>query len=96
MKLVKSSETFVGQIVWPPELRYTPMGKAVAIITIETAAMQIACEAWQETAEQIIEAEYKVGEWVVIVGRLKSRTWDDRDGETHTGEYIGIEKMGLR
>jgi single-stranded DNA-binding protein len=96
VKLVKSSEQFVGQIVFPPELRYTPTGKAVAMLRIETAATQIACEAWQEMAEEIVETDYKAGEWIVITGRLKSRTWNDMDGKTHTGEYIGIERMGHR
>lgn len=82
----------IGNLGQDPELRYTPNGSAVATLSIATnerwndkdGNVQEHTEwhrvvAWNRLAE--ICGEYlKKGSQVYVEGRLKTRSWEDKDG----------------
>jgi len=70
-----------GILARDPEIRYTPSGKAVANFTIATTYEKRTewhkCVAWEEHAEKLSESFHK-GDYIRIVGRLQTRSWDDK------------------
>ena len=80
----------MGNLTRDPELRYTPKGTAIARIglavnrvwTTETGEKKeevtfVDCDAFGKTAETI--AQYiKKGSPILIEGRLRLHTWDDK------------------
>lgn len=100
--------TLVGNLTSDPELRFTPSGAAVANFTVastprtmdrasnewkdgETLFMR--CAIWREAAENVAESLTK-GTRVVVTGRLKSRTYDTREGEKRTVVEMDVEEVG--
>jgi single-strand DNA-binding protein len=90
--------TIVGNLTNAPELRFTPSGSAVANFTVaatpktfdrnsnewrdgETLFMRVA--AWKELGENVAESLEK-GQRVIVTGRLKSRSYDTKEGEKRT------------
>ena len=90
--------TIVGNTTAPAELRFTPSGAAVASFTVastprtfdknrnewvdgETLFMR--CSVWREQAENVAESLADKGMRVVVVGRLKQRSYE-KDGEKRT------------
>ena len=87
--------TITGNLGQDPELRFIPSGKAVCTISVgdtprrfnrDTNAWEDAgetlwlrCSVWGADAEAVAE-HLKRGDKVTVVGRLKSRSWDDKDG----------------
>ncbi len=82
----------VGNLGADPELRYTPSGAPVATFRIATNETWINREgqkeekvewhrivAWGKLAEICGEYLHK-GSQVYIEGRIRTRTWEDRDG----------------
>ena len=76
----------LGNITRDIELRYTPSGSAVCDIGLAVnqkkkggdEVLFINCTAWEKTAE--LAAEYlEKGRQVLIEGRLKLDTWNDKD-----------------
>lgn len=69
-----------GTLVKDPLVRYVPSGKCVANLTILTKYQQYSefhrVTAWEKVAETI--AELKKGDFVKVVGRLQTRSWDDK------------------
>lgn len=85
-----NSVTLVGNLTRDPELRFTPKGAAVAKLglavnrtwTTEGGEKKeevsfIDCEAWGKTAENIAQY-HKKGSPIMLQGRLKMDTWDDK------------------
>ncbi|QKY70820.1 single-stranded DNA-binding protein [Lentibacillus sp. CBA3610] len=82
----------VGRLTKDPDLRYTPNGVAVANFTIAVNrpfsnqqgnrdADFINCVVWRRAAENL--ATYmKKGSMIGVDGRLQSRTFEGRDGNT--------------
>ncbi|WP_010531287.1 single-stranded DNA-binding protein [Lentibacillus jeotgali] len=82
----------VGRLTKDPDLRYTPNGVAVANFTLAVNrpfsnqqgnrdADFINCVVWRRAAENL--ASYmKKGSMVGVDGRLQSRTFEGRDGNT--------------
>ena len=87
--------TLVGNLTADPELRFTPSGAAVANFTVastprtfdrqsnewkdgETLFMR--CSVWRDAAENVAESLHR-GTRVVVTGRLKSRSYDTKEGE---------------
>lgn len=100
--------TLIGNLTSDPELRFTPSGAAVANFTVastprtmdrqsnewkdgETLFMR--CAIWREAAENVAESLTK-GTRVVVTGRLKSRTFDTREGEKRTVVEMDVEEVG--
>lgn len=78
-----------GRMVRAPELRYTQSQKPVTSFTLvverDYAAGEkrdadfIDCVAWNNTAE-FVSKWFAKGSMVIVVGRLQSRDWTDKDG----------------
>ncbi|ROR92892.1 single-stranded DNA-binding protein [Nocardioides aurantiacus] len=100
--------TVVGNLVDDPELRFTPSGAAVANFRIASTprtfdrqtnewkdgdALFLSCSVWRQAAENVAESLTK-GMRVVIQGRLKQRSYEDREGQKRTVVELEVEEVG--
>lgn len=100
--------TLVGNLTADPELRFTPSGAAVANFTVASTprtfdrqtnewrdgdAMFINCAVWRQYAENVAESLQK-GMRVIVQGRLKSRSYETREGERRTVFEIDVDEIG--
>ena len=100
--------TLVGNLTADPELRFTPSGAAVANFTVASTprmfdrqtnewkdgdAMFISCSVWRQYAENVAESLQK-GSRVIVQGRLKSRSYETREGEKRTVFEVDVEEVG--
>ena len=100
--------TIVGNLTADPELRFTPSGAAVANFTVastprtfdrqsndwkdgETLFMR--CSVWRDAAENVAESLHR-GTRVVVTGRLKSRSYDTKEGEKRTVIELDVDEVG--
>lgn len=100
--------TIVGNLTEDPSLRFTPSGSAVANFTIastprtfdrrsnewkdgETLFLRAAI--WKEAAENVAESLTK-GTRVIVSGRLKSRSYDTKEGEKRTVMELEVDEIG--
>jgi single-strand DNA-binding protein len=97
----------IGRLGRDPEMRYTPSGDAVCNFTLATdevyrdrsGQLQRRTEwhrivAWRKLAEQCAQLLSK-GKLVYVEGRLRTRQWDDRDGNKRTTTEIDINRMRI-
>jgi len=104
----ETSITLIGNLTADPELRFTPSGVAVAKFTVASTprtfdresgqwkdgdAMFLACSVWRQMAENVAESLNK-GMRVVVSGRLRSRSYEDRDGERRTVFEVEVDEIG--
>jgi single-strand DNA-binding protein len=100
--------TLVGNLTADPELRFTPSGAAVANFTVASTprtfdrntnewrdgdAMFLNCSVWRQAAENVAESLQK-GMRVIVQGRLKSRSYETREGERRTVFEVDVEEVG--
>lgn len=100
--------TLVGNLTGDPELRFTPSGAAVANFTVASTprtfdrqsnewkdgdTMFLNCSIWRQPAENVAETLSK-GMRVIVQGRLKSRSYDDREGNRRTVFEVDVEEVG--
>jgi single-strand DNA-binding protein len=100
--------TVVGNLTDDPELRFTPSGAAVANFRIASTprnlnrqtnewedgeALFLSCSVWRQAAENVAESLQK-GMRVVVQGRLKSRSYETREGEKRTVMELDVEEIG--
>ena len=100
--------TLIGNLTADPELRFTPSGAAVANFTVASTprtfdrqtqewkdgeAMFITCAAWRNLAENVAESLTK-GARVIVSGRLRSRSYEGREGEKRTVFEIEVDEIG--
>jgi single-strand DNA-binding protein len=100
--------TLVGNLVDDPELRFTPSGAAVANFRVASTprtydrqsgewkdgeALFLSCSVWRQAAENVAESLQR-GMRVIIQGRLKSRSYDDREGNKRTVFEIDVDEVG--
>ena len=86
--------TFVGNLTDDPDLRFTGSGAAVASLRVasnrrwtgrdgqqqeETTFLNVNC--WRDMAENVGETLSK-GDRVVVIGRLRVRSYENKDGQT--------------
>src|SRR4051794_27793070 len=100
--------TIIGNLTNDPELRFTPSGAAVANFTVastprnfdrqsnewkdgETLFMR--CSVWREAAENVAESLTR-GARVIVSGRLRSRTYDTKEGEKRTVVELEVDEVG--
>ena len=100
--------TIVGNLTADPELRFTPSGAAVANFTVastprtfdrqsnewkdgETLFMR--CSVWRDAAENIAESLHR-GTRVLVTGRLKSRSYETKEGEKRTVIELDVDEVG--
>ena len=98
--------TVVGNLTRDPELRYTPTGAAVVKIGVAVNRFYtnrngekveqtdfFTVNAWRQLAENIAET-CKVGQRVIVSGRLQSRTWETEEGQKRTVVEIEADEVG--
>ncbi|MEV5960571.1 single-stranded DNA-binding protein [Kribbella sp. NPDC051952] len=100
--------TLVGNLVDDPELRFTPSGAAVANFRIASTprtydrqsgewkdgeSLFLSCSVWRQAAENVAESLQR-GMRVIVQGRLKSRSYDDREGNKRTVFEIDVDEVG--
>ncbi len=100
--------TLIGNLTNDPELRFTPSGSAVANFTIASTpktldrqsnefkdgeTLFLRASVWREMAENVAESLTK-GMRVVAQGRLKSRSYDTKEGEKRTVIEFEIDEIG--
>ncbi|MFF8599239.1 single-stranded DNA-binding protein [Streptomyces sp. NPDC015232] len=100
--------TVVGNLVEDPELRFTPSGAAVAKFRVASTprtfdrqtnewkdgeSLFLTCSVWRQAAENVAESLQK-GMRVVVQGRLKQRSYEDREGVKRTVFELDVEEVG--
>src|SRR6187402_3579612 len=100
--------TIIGNLTADPELRFTPSGAAVANFTVastprmfdrqsnewkdgETLFMR--CSVWRDAAENVAESLQR-GMRVIVTGRLKSRSYETKEGEKRTVVEMEVDEIG--
>jgi len=99
--------TIIGNLADDPELRYTQSGVAVTNVRVavnrrkrnqETNEWEDAldgfftCNVWREQAENVAESLSK-GDRVLVLGRLRSRSYDTKEGETRWVTEIEADEV---
>lgn len=100
--------TVIGNLTSDPEIRFNPSGSAVANFTIASTprtldrqsnewkdgeTLFLRASIWREAAENVAESLTK-GMRVIAQGRLKSRTYDTKEGEKRTVMELEIDEIG--
>ena len=98
--------TLIGNLTEDPTLRYTPNGAAVVNLTIaqtpkikqgdqwvDGETIFARCSAWREMAEHISESLTR-GTRVVANVRMKSRTYETKEGQKRTVTEYEIDEIG--
>lgn len=100
--------TIVGNMAEDPSLKFTPSGAAVANFTVmstprtfdkqanewkdgETLALR--CSIWRDAAENVAESLTR-GTRVIVSGRLKSRSYETKEGEKRTVIEMEVDEVG--
>ncbi|MFD7995578.1 single-stranded DNA-binding protein [Streptomyces mexicanus] len=100
--------TVVGNLVEDPELRFTPNGAAVAKFRVASTprtfdrqtnewkdgeSLFLSCSVWRQAAENVAESLSK-GMRVIVQGRLKQRSYEDREGVKRTVFELDVDEIG--
>ena len=100
--------TVIGNITGDPELRFTPSGAAVANFTVASTPRQfdrqsnewkdgetlfMRCSIWRDAAENVAESLQR-GMRVIASGRLKSRSYETKEGEKRTVIEMEVDEVG--
>ncbi len=100
--------TIVGNLTADPELRYTQNGLPVANFTIASTprnfdrqanewkdgeALFLRASVWREFAEHVAGSLTK-GSRVIATGRLKQRSYQDREGNNRTAIELEVDEIG--
>lgn len=100
--------TVIGNLTADPELRFTPSGAAVANFTIASTprafdrqanewkdqeTLFLRCSIWREAAENVAESLTK-GTRVIVQGKLKAKSYEDKEGNRRTSHELEVEEVG--
>jgi single-strand DNA-binding protein len=100
--------TVVGNLTSDPELRYTQNGLAVANFTIASTprtfdrqsnewkdgeALFLRASVWRDFAEHVAGSLTK-GSRVIATGRLRQRSYQDREGNNRTAIELEVDEIG--
>ncbi|MZE76678.1 single-stranded DNA-binding protein [Streptomyces sp. SID5475] len=100
--------TVVGNLVDDPELRFTPSGAAVAKFRVASTprtfdrqtnewkdgeSLFLTCSVWRQAAENVAESLQR-GTRVIVQGRLKQRSYEDREGVKRTVYELDVDEVG--
>ncbi|MGK5449461.1 single-stranded DNA-binding protein [Streptomyces radiopugnans] len=100
--------TVVGNLVDDPELRFTPSGAAVAKFRVASTprtfdrqtnewkdgeSLFLTCSVWRQAAENVAESLTR-GTRVIVQGRLKQRSYEDREGIKRTVYELDVDEVG--
>ncbi|NUR01299.1 MAG: single-stranded DNA-binding protein [Streptomyces sp.] len=99
--------TVIGNLVDDPELRFTPSGAAVAKFRIASTprifdrqtnewkdgdSLFLTCSVWRQQAENVAESLQR-GMRVIVQGRLKQRSYEDREGVNRTVYELDADEV---
>jgi single-strand DNA-binding protein len=97
--------TLTGNLTADPELKFTPNGAAVANFRVavtsrvrdgegwkdgETSFFRV--NAWRQLAQHVTDSLSK-GDRAVVIGRLKSRSWETPEGEQRSVVEIDADEV---
>ncbi|QUI32461.1 single-stranded DNA-binding protein [Streptomyces alfalfae] len=100
--------TIVGNLVDDVELRFTPAGAAVARFRVASTPRRfnkttnewedgeplfLTCSVWRQAAENVAESLAR-GVRVIVQGRLKQRSYEDREGVKRTVYELDVDEVG--
>lgn len=100
--------TVVGSLGGDPELRFTPNGDAVSNFSVASTprvfdrqandfkdgeTLWLRCNAWRDMAQNVAESLHR-GDRVIVQGRLKSRSFETREGEKRTVMELDVDEVG--
>src|SRR5919109_5316335 len=100
--------TVIGNLTNDPELRFTPSGSAVANFTVASTprtfdrqtnewkdgeTLFLTCSVWRQAAENVAESLQR-GMRVIVQGRLKQRSYEDREGVKRTVYELDVDEVG--
>ena len=99
--------TLTGNLTDDPELRFTPNGVAVANFRLavdqrvwdtdgwkDGESSYFRVNVWRDQAEHISRSLHK-GARCVVVGRLKSRSWETPEGQRRSAVEVDAEEVGM-
>jgi single-strand DNA-binding protein len=99
--------TLTGNLTDDPELRFTPNGVAVARFRLavdqrvwdadgwkDGESSYFRVNVWRDQAEHISRSLHK-GARCVVVGRLKSRSWETPEGQRRSAVEVDAEEVGM-
>lgn len=99
--------TVIGNLVDDPELRFTPNGAAVAKFRVASTprtydktkeawvdgeSLFLTCSVWRQQAEHVAESLTQ-GMRVIVVGRLKQRSYEDREHVKRTVYELDVDEV---
>lgn len=105
----ETTTTITGNLVAAPELRFTPAGHAVANFTVASTPrtfdraaggwkdgdpLFMRCNLWRDAAENLAESRLDKGARVIVTGRLRSRSYQTREGDKRTSVEMDVEEVG--
>jgi len=100
--------TIVGNLTADPELRFTQNGFAIANCSVASTprtfdkqsgqwrdgeALFLRCNIWRDQGENVAQS-LRRGMRVIVVGKLKMRSFQTRENEKRTVVEIDVEDMG--
>lgn len=100
--------TIIGNLVDDPTLRYTPTGQAVASFRVASTprfydkqanewrdgeSLFMSCTVWRQAAENVAESLQR-GMRVLVVGALKQRSYETKEGEKRTVYEVTADEVG--
>jgi single-strand DNA-binding protein len=99
--------TLTGNLTDDPELRFTPNGVAVANFRLavdqrvwdtdgwkDGESSYFRVNVWRDQAEHVSRSLQK-GARCVVVGRLKSRSWETPEGQRRSAVEVDAEEVGM-
>lgn len=99
--------TLVGNLVADPELHLTSSGSTLARFRIASTpryldrqtgewkdgdSIFLTCNAWRQMAENVGES-LRRGERVIVIGRLKQRSYQNDKGENVTAHEVEVDEV---
>nr|WP_300128904.1 single-stranded DNA-binding protein [uncultured Butyricicoccus sp.] len=95
----------MGRLTRDPELRHTPSNMAVTSFTLaidrdrkgqsgERQTDFIDCVAWGRQAE-FVKQWFTKGMLAIVVGRIQSRNWEDRNGNKRVSIEINVDEVSF-
>jgi single-strand DNA-binding protein len=98
--------SLVGNLTDDPEVRFTPQGTAVASFRLAVTARVkddegwrdgdtsfFRVNAWRDLAEHVTDSLSK-GDRALVLGRLKTRSWETPEGERRSVVEVEAEEVG--
>jgi single-strand DNA-binding protein len=99
--------TLAGNLTDDPELRFTPNGAAVANFRLavdqrvwdtsgwkDGESSYFRVNVWRDQAEHVSRSLHK-GARCVVVGRLRSRSWETPEGQRRSAVEVDAEEVGM-